>query len=65
MDHRAVKRATRPRLGFKSFEAGQGPLVGIEIMQMLMRGWLRPIHAYGMRRITRSAHVNAEQTTCR
>jgi len=65
MDHRAVKRVTRPRLGFKSFEAAQGTLVGIEIMQMLKRGRLRPIHAYGMRRITRSVHFNAEQTTCR
>ena len=28
-DHRGVKRVTRPMLGFKSFEAAQGTLVGI------------------------------------
>ena len=36
-DHRAVKRVTRPMLGFKSFEAGQATLVGIEIMHMLKK----------------------------
>jgi len=34
-DHRAVKRVTRPMLGFKAFEAAQGTLVGIELMHML------------------------------
>ena len=34
-DHRSVKRVTRPMLGFKSFEAAQGTLVGIELMHML------------------------------
>jgi len=33
-DHRAVKRVTRPMLGFKSFEAAQDTLVGIELMHM-------------------------------
>ena len=33
-DHRAVKRITRPMLGFKSFEAAQSTLVGIERMHM-------------------------------
>jgi putative transposase len=37
-DHRAVKRVTRPMLGFKSFEAAQGTLVGIELMHMLKKG---------------------------
>jgi putative transposase len=37
-DHRAVKRVTRPMLGFKSFEATQGTLVGIELMHMLKKG---------------------------
>jgi putative transposase len=36
-DHRAVKRVTRPMLGFKSFEAAQGTLVGIELMHMLKK----------------------------
>jgi putative transposase len=30
--HRAVKRVTRPMLGFKSFEAAQSTLTGIELM---------------------------------
>jgi putative transposase len=34
-DHRAVKRVTRPMLGFKSFEAAQDTLVGIELMHMI------------------------------
>jgi putative transposase len=33
-DHRAVKRVTRPMLGFKSFDAAQDTLVGIELMHM-------------------------------
>jgi putative transposase len=36
-DHRAVKRVTRPMLGFKSFEAAQSTLVGIELMHMLRK----------------------------
>ena len=34
-DHRGVKRITRPMLGFKSFDAAQATLVGIELMHML------------------------------
>jgi transposase-like protein len=37
-DHRSVKRVTRPMLGFKSFEAAQRTLVGIELMHMLKQG---------------------------
>jgi hypothetical protein len=37
-DHCAVKWVTRPMLGFKSFEAAQGTLVGIELMHMLKKG---------------------------
>jgi len=33
-DHRGVKRVTRPMLGFKSFDAAQDTLVGIELMHM-------------------------------
>jgi len=36
-DHRAVKRITRPRLGFKSFEAAQGTIAGIELIHMIKK----------------------------
>jgi transposase-like protein len=36
-DHRGVKRVTRPMLGFKSFDAAQGVLAGIELMHMLKK----------------------------
>ena len=39
-DHRGVKRVTRPMLGFKSFEAAQPTLTGIELMHMLRQGQL-------------------------
>ena len=39
-DHRGVKRITRPMLGFKSFDAAQGALAGIELMHMLKKGQL-------------------------
>jgi len=36
-DHRAVKRVTRPMLGFKSFYAARQTLVGIELMHMIKK----------------------------
>ena len=36
-DHRAVKRVTRPMLGFKSFTAAQDTLVGIELLHMIKK----------------------------
>jgi transposase-like protein len=36
-DHRAVKRVTRPMLGFKSFHAARCTLVGIELLHMLKK----------------------------
>jgi putative transposase len=36
-DHRAVKRVTRPTLGFKAFDAAQVTLAGIELMHMLKK----------------------------
>ena len=39
-DHRGVKRVTRPMLGFKSFDAAQSTLAGIELMHMLKKGQL-------------------------
>jgi putative transposase len=37
-DHRAVKRVTRPMLGFQSFESAQCTLAGIELMHMIRKG---------------------------
>ena len=39
-DHRAIKRVTRPMLGFKAFDAAQSTLTGIELMHMLRKGQL-------------------------
>src|SRR5499425_1276721 len=39
-DHRAVKRLTRPMLGFKSFWAAQCTLAGIEVMHAIRKGQL-------------------------
>jgi putative transposase len=36
-DHRAVKRVIRPMLGFKSFEAAQYTLAGVELMHMIKK----------------------------
>jgi hypothetical protein len=36
-DHRGVKRVTRPRLGFKSFEAAQCTLAEVELLPMLKK----------------------------
>ncbi len=36
-DHRGVKRITRPMLGFKSFDAAQSALTGIELMRMIKK----------------------------
>ena len=37
-DHRAVKRNTKPMLGFKSFRAASNVLAGIELMHMIRKG---------------------------
>jgi putative transposase len=39
-DHRSVKRVTHPMLGFKSFNAAQCTLAGVEVMHMLRKGQL-------------------------
>jgi putative transposase len=36
-DHKAVKRVTRPMLGFKAFEAAQATRIGIELMHMIKK----------------------------
>jgi transposase-like protein len=40
-DHRAIKRITRPMLGFKSFRCARVILGGVEIMHMICKGQLR------------------------
>ena len=39
-DHRAIKRVTRPMLGFKSFRSAKNILAGIELMHMIRKGQL-------------------------
>jgi len=42
-DHRAVKRLTRPMLGFKSFWAAWCTIAGMEVMHAIRKGqWLTP-----------------------
>ena len=40
-DHRAIKRLTRPMLGFKSFWSAAITLAGIEFMHMIRKGQLK------------------------
>ncbi len=42
-DHRAIKRITRPMLGFKSFRWARILLAGIEVMHMIRKGQLSSI----------------------
>jgi putative transposase len=39
-DHRAIKRQTRPMLGFKSFRFAAVALAGVELMHMIRKGQL-------------------------
>lgn len=41
-DHRAVKRITRPMLGFKSFRSARRTLAGIELMHMINKDQMIP-----------------------
>src|ERR1700704_6252800 len=41
-DHRAIKRQTRPMLGFKSFWSAAVTLAGIELMRMIRKGQPAP-----------------------
>jgi transposase-like protein len=56
-DHRGANRVTRPRLGFKSFAAAQGTLVGIELMYMLKKGQM--VVEEGVEALTPAAQVYA------
>src|SRR5262249_43099398 len=40
-EHRAVKRITRPMVGFQSFEAAQDTLIGIERLHMIQQRQMR------------------------
>ncbi|MEK4032298.1 IS6 family transposase [Methylocystis sp. IM3] len=40
-DHRAIKRVTRPSLGFKSFRSAAATLAGVELMHMIRKGQLQ------------------------
>ncbi len=42
-DHRAVKRITRPMLGFKTFRCARILITGIEVMHMIRKGQLGAI----------------------
>ncbi len=39
-DHRAIKRVTRPMLGFKTFRCARIIIAGIETMHMIRKGQL-------------------------
>ena len=39
-DHRAIKRLTRPMLGFKTFRCARILIAGIEVMHMIRKGQL-------------------------
>ena len=40
-DHRAIKRRTRPMLGFKNFRCARILLSGIELMHMIVKGQMK------------------------
>ena len=37
-DHRAIKRITKPMMGFKSFRCAEATIAGIELHHMLKKG---------------------------
>ncbi len=43
-DHRAIKRHTRPMLGFKNFRCARIILGGIELMHMIAKGEMKCAH---------------------
>ena len=42
-DHRAIKRITRPMLGFKTFRCARILIAGIEVMHMIRKGQLADV----------------------
>ena len=47
-DHRAVKRVTKPMLGFKSFRTASAVLAGIELMHMIRKGQMSTEKGMGL-----------------
>jgi len=41
-DHRAIKRITRPMMGFKNFHCAQAIIAGIETTHMIHKGQMIP-----------------------
>ena len=46
-DHRAIKRITRPMLGFKAFDSATATLAGIELAHLLRKGQLKDRYSQG------------------
>ena len=42
-DHRPVKQKTRAALGFKAFYSAHATLQGVELIQMIRKGQVRPV----------------------
>ena len=42
-DHRRVKQKTRATLGFKAFYSAHATLQGVELIEMIRKGQVRPI----------------------
>ncbi|OJA90456.1 transposase [Burkholderia ubonensis] len=42
-DHRAIKRRTRPMMGFKDFHCARILLGGIEMMHMIAKGQMKAV----------------------
>ncbi len=47
-DHRAVKRISKPMLGFKSFRSARATLTGIELMHMIKKGQMTDLLSKGL-----------------
>ncbi len=47
-DHRAVKRISKPMLGFKSFRSARATLAGIELMHMIKKGQMTDLLGKGL-----------------
>ncbi len=42
-DHRGIKRIINPMLGFKSFDAAEATIAGIELHRMLKKGQMKNV----------------------
>jgi putative transposase len=41
--HRPVKRKTRSALGFKAFHSAHATVLGVEVIEMIRKGQVRPV----------------------